>query len=59
VATIQRIRPCLWQVVPTLLTDMLTDEKSEKSQRAMKAMLRMEKLDIDELQRAYNGQPVA
>jgi predicted 3-demethylubiquinone-9 3-methyltransferase (glyoxalase superfamily) len=53
VATIQRIRPCLWQVVPTLLADMLTDEKSEKSQRAFEATLHMKKLDIGALQKAY------
>jgi predicted 3-demethylubiquinone-9 3-methyltransferase (glyoxalase superfamily) len=44
-----------WQVVPTLLTEMLTDEKSEKSQRAFEAMLQMKKLDIAALQRAYDG----
>jgi predicted 3-demethylubiquinone-9 3-methyltransferase (glyoxalase superfamily) len=44
-----------WQVVPTLLTEMLTDEKSPKSQRAFEAMLQMKKLDIAALQRAYEG----
>jgi predicted 3-demethylubiquinone-9 3-methyltransferase (glyoxalase superfamily) len=45
-----------WQVVPTLLADLVSDPESEKSQRAMNAMLRMKKLDIAELQRAYEGQ---
>jgi predicted 3-demethylubiquinone-9 3-methyltransferase (glyoxalase superfamily) len=44
-----------WQVVPTKLTEMLTDEKSPKSQRAFEAMLQMKKLDIAALKRAYDG----
>jgi predicted 3-demethylubiquinone-9 3-methyltransferase (glyoxalase superfamily) len=46
-----------WQVVPTELTAMLTDETSEASQRAFEAMLHMKKLDIAELTRAYEGEP--
>jgi len=45
-----------WQVVPTVLVDMLLDRDAQKSQRAMKAMLRMKKIDIEELRRAYAGQ---
>jgi hypothetical protein len=44
-----------WQVVPTALTSMLTDETSEASQRAFEAMLQMKRLDIEELKRAYEG----
>jgi predicted 3-demethylubiquinone-9 3-methyltransferase (glyoxalase superfamily) len=44
-----------WQVVPTLLPEMLTDPDPRKSQRAMKAMLGMKKIDIAELKRAYAG----
>jgi predicted 3-demethylubiquinone-9 3-methyltransferase (glyoxalase superfamily) len=44
-----------WQVVPTALLEMLNDLDTEKSQRAMTAMLRMKKIDIDELKRAYAG----
>jgi predicted 3-demethylubiquinone-9 3-methyltransferase (glyoxalase superfamily) len=46
-----------WQVVPTELTAMLTDETSEASQRAFGALLQMKKLDIEELKRAYEGEP--
>ncbi|SFN84709.1 VOC family protein [Nitrosospira briensis] len=44
-----------WQIVPGVLFDMLNDPDSRKSQRAMEAMLRMKKIDIDELKRAYAG----
>ena len=44
-----------WQVVPSTLIEMLSDEKSEKSQRAFSAMLGMKKLDIAALKRAYAG----
>jgi predicted 3-demethylubiquinone-9 3-methyltransferase (glyoxalase superfamily) len=44
-----------WNLVPPGLRDVLGGEDEERSQRAMRAMLRMGKLDIDELRRAYNG----
>ena len=44
-----------WQVVPTVLTEMMTDPDREKSGRAMQAMLKMKKLDIAALQRAFAG----
>lgn len=44
-----------WQIVPAVLLEMIDDPNSEKSQRAMKAMLRMKKIDIDTLKRAYDG----
>ena len=44
-----------WQVVPTALVEMLNDPDYEKSQRAMAAMLKMKKLDIEALRRAYAG----
>ncbi len=42
-----------WQIVPTILTNMLEDKNSEKSERVMKAMLQMKKIDIKALQQAY------
>jgi predicted 3-demethylubiquinone-9 3-methyltransferase (glyoxalase superfamily) len=45
-----------WQVVPAVLAEMVGDPKSEKSQRAMEAMLKMKKLDIATLERAYAGE---
>lgn len=44
-----------WQVVPKMLSGLLMDAESPKSQRAMQALLRMKKLDIAALQRAYEG----
>jgi predicted 3-demethylubiquinone-9 3-methyltransferase (glyoxalase superfamily) len=41
-----------WQIVPTVLEQLLTDPDREKSQRVMRAMLEMVKLDIAALQRA-------
>ncbi len=44
-----------WQVVPTVLLEMLQDPDYEKSQRAMAAMLQMKKIDIGKLKLAYAG----
>ena len=41
-----------WQIVPTALTELLSDPDREKSQRVMAAMLKMKKIEIDELERA-------
>ena len=48
-----------WQVVPTVLVEMMTDPDKEKSGRAMEAMLQMKKLDIAELKRAFEGEKAA
>ena len=48
-----------WQVVPVALLRMFGEAGNEKSARAMTAMLKMKKLDIAELERAYEGEPVA
>ena len=44
-----------WQIVPTVLLGMLKDKDPEKSKRTMAAMLKMKKLDVDALKRAYDG----
>jgi predicted 3-demethylubiquinone-9 3-methyltransferase (glyoxalase superfamily) len=44
-----------WQVVPTVLIEMLHDKDSEKSERVMKEMLQMQKIDIKKLNDAYTG----
>jgi predicted 3-demethylubiquinone-9 3-methyltransferase (glyoxalase superfamily) len=42
-----------WQIVPTVLPELLSNPDPEKSQRVMKAMLTMKKLDIGALKQAY------
>jgi predicted 3-demethylubiquinone-9 3-methyltransferase (glyoxalase superfamily) len=44
-----------WQVVPTILDEMIADPDPAKSDRVMAALLQMKKLDIDTLKRAYAG----
>jgi len=45
-----------WQIVPTVLGEMMQDKDEEKSQRVMKAMLQMNKIDIARLKQAYAQQ---
>ena len=42
-----------WQVIPMILGDLLNDADEEKSERVFQAMLKMQKLDIKTLRRAY------
>ncbi len=44
-----------WQIVPTVLGELLNDLDPEKSQRVMTAMLQMGKIDIEKLKQAYEG----
>jgi predicted 3-demethylubiquinone-9 3-methyltransferase (glyoxalase superfamily) len=44
-----------WQVVPQIVTELVSDPDSQKSQRAMQALSQMKKLDIAGLKRAYDG----
>jgi predicted 3-demethylubiquinone-9 3-methyltransferase (glyoxalase superfamily) len=43
-----------WQIVPSALGKLLHGSDSEKSNRVMKAMLKMNKLDIRQLQQAFD-----
>jgi predicted 3-demethylubiquinone-9 3-methyltransferase (glyoxalase superfamily) len=45
-----------WQIVPTMLVELLNDPDPDKSRRMMKAMLQMKKIDIETLRQASNGQ---
>ena len=47
-----------WQVVPTVLPELLGDPDPERARRATEAMLSMVRLDIVELQAAADGAPV-
>lgn len=44
-----------WQIVPTVLTQLLADPDRAKAQRVMQALLGMVKLDIAGLKKAYDG----
>ena len=44
-----------WQITPKELNVMLDDQDADKARRAMEAMLKMGKLEVDELRRAYEG----
>jgi predicted 3-demethylubiquinone-9 3-methyltransferase (glyoxalase superfamily) len=44
-----------WQIIPTVLSELLGDPDREKAGRAMQAMLQMKKIDIQGLQQAYDG----
>jgi predicted 3-demethylubiquinone-9 3-methyltransferase (glyoxalase superfamily) len=44
-----------WQVVPTILAEMLQDDDPDKRERVMSAMLDMKKLEIEPLRHAYDG----
>ena len=44
-----------WQIVPTVLAEMMSDPDRVKAKRATDAMLKMVKIDIAALQAAFNG----
>jgi predicted 3-demethylubiquinone-9 3-methyltransferase (glyoxalase superfamily) len=44
-----------WQIVPTVLADMMGDKDTAKAKRATDAMLKMVKLDIATLKAAFDG----
>jgi predicted 3-demethylubiquinone-9 3-methyltransferase (glyoxalase superfamily) len=45
-----------WQITPEILPKLLSDPDPQKSSRVMQAMMKMEKIDIAALQRAYDQQ---
>ena len=44
-----------WQVVPSVLSELMADKDPQKSKRVMEAMLQMVKFDIARLQAAHAG----
>jgi predicted 3-demethylubiquinone-9 3-methyltransferase (glyoxalase superfamily) len=42
-----------WQIIPTILGELVNDKDVEKARRVTQAMLEMDKIDIDGLKRAY------
>lgn len=47
-----------WQVVPRQLPEMLNSSDREAAARALAAMLKMVKIDVAELERAFSGEAV-
>ena len=48
-----------WQIVPRQLGEMLGDPDRARAGRAMEAMLKMNKIDVAALRRAFEGEPGA
>ena len=44
-----------WQVVPSMLPELLLKGDPQRSERMMQALMPMQKLDIDALQQAWQG----
>jgi predicted 3-demethylubiquinone-9 3-methyltransferase (glyoxalase superfamily) len=45
----------VWNVVPRGVGDYVGGDDPERAKRAMEAMMKMDKLDIEELRKAYEG----
>jgi|SRR3990167_102096 len=44
-----------WQIIPKQMGEMLKDPNQEKAGRVMEVMLQMKKIEIKQLQKAYQG----
>jgi predicted 3-demethylubiquinone-9 3-methyltransferase (glyoxalase superfamily) len=44
-----------WQIVPTILVELVSGKDAAKAHRVMQAMLQMVKLDINKLKQAAKG----
>jgi predicted 3-demethylubiquinone-9 3-methyltransferase (glyoxalase superfamily) len=43
-----------WQIIPTVLSELIQDRDPEKSKRVMEAMFQMKRIDIAALKRAHS-----
>ena len=43
-----------WQIVPTILGELMQDKDAKKTERVMQAVMQMKKLDIKGLKQAYD-----
>jgi predicted 3-demethylubiquinone-9 3-methyltransferase (glyoxalase superfamily) len=48
-----------WQIIPRALMQLMSDPDPKKSQAVMQAMLKMNKIVIEDLKRAYEGKAAA
>ena len=44
-----------WQIIPTVLGKLMGDQNPQKANAAVQAMLKMKKIDIKGLQKAFDG----
>lgn len=44
-----------WQIIPSALGEMLNDPDPEKAKRVTEAMLKMQKIIVADLEKAYHG----
>jgi predicted 3-demethylubiquinone-9 3-methyltransferase (glyoxalase superfamily) len=44
-----------WQIIPTRFSEMMRDPDPKRTQRVFAAMMKMKKLDIAQLEKAYEG----
>lgn len=45
----------VWQIIPRLLDELMSDSDREKANRVTQAMMKMTKIECDVLQQAYDG----
>ena len=45
-----------WQIIPKRMEELVSDSDKEKSLRVVNAMLKMKKIEINELEKAYKGE---
>jgi predicted 3-demethylubiquinone-9 3-methyltransferase (glyoxalase superfamily) len=45
----------VWQIIPARLGELLADPDREKAHRVLNAMLKMKKINVAELEKAYKG----
>ena len=45
-----------WQIIPTVLPELISDPDPERARRVTEAMLQMTKIDLATLRQAYEGQ---
>jgi predicted 3-demethylubiquinone-9 3-methyltransferase (glyoxalase superfamily) len=45
-----------WQIIPTALGEMLGDKDPAKASKVIQAMLQMNKIDVEGLKQAYDGE---
>ena len=47
-----------WQIIPSVLPELMTDKDPQKAKRAQAALMQMKKIDIKTLQEARDGHAV-